>query len=124
MSRPRLETEVRRDAQLRVRLTAGELAALQAEAAQTGIAFPDFVRQRALTGRVVVDRGRTLDAETWRELRRIGVNLNQIARFLNGTPGPVAPPLLASVRRCTEQLTSLLQLEAEDDQASDCETLA
>lgn len=60
MPRPRLIDTDRRTAQLRVRLTDGELAGLQAEAAQAGVAFADFVRERALTGRVMVERGRGL----------------------------------------------------------------
>lgn len=108
MPRPRLETASRRDAQLRVRLTAGELATLQAEAAQVGKAFPDFVRERALTGRVVVEQGQGFAPEVWLELRRIGVNLNQIARSLNGTPGPASAPALEAVRHHAEYVGALL----------------
>lgn len=108
MSRPRLAETARRTAQLRVRLTDGELATLQATAAQAGIAFPDFVRERALTGRVTVDQRQSLAPEVWRELRRIGVNLNQIARHLNGNPGPASAPILSAVRKSAEEVTFLL----------------
>lgn len=83
MGRPRLEIDRRRTAHLRVRLTAAELATIEAQAAQHGVAFPDFVRERVLTGRVVVKQGRELAADHWQELRRIGVNLNQIAHRMN-----------------------------------------
>ena len=104
MPRPRLSASARRTAQLRVRLTAGELATLQAEAAQAGVAFPDFVRERALTGRVIIEQGSGLAPDAWRELRRIGVNLNQLTRFLNGNPGPASPPVLAAVRQHAEEV--------------------
>lgn len=106
MPRPRLEAPDRRDAQLRVRLTAAELAQLHADAERAGRAFPDFVRERVLTGRVTVEQGRVLAPEVWIELRRLGVNLNQIARALNTgrEPGSVA----AIVRARAEEVGSLL----------------
>ena len=117
--RPRLTDAARRTAQLRVRLTDGELATLQGEAAQAGIAFPDFVRERTLTGRVTVERGQNLPPDVWLELRRIGVNLNQIARFLNGNPGPASPPILSIVRQRADEVAALLArtIDADGDPA-------
>ncbi len=97
--RPPLPAEERRDRRAVVRLTAAEVLEVADRAASARLAPAVYMRRRALAEpvrRVVVQR---LGAAERRELNRIGVNLNQIARALNagaaapaGTRAAVPPP--------------------------------
>lgn len=76
-----------RSAKLTLRLTGEDLAALERAAADSGLSRTQWCA--SLIRRAVHDRPQWRPAEAWalidlqRELRRIGVNINQIARALN-----------------------------------------
>ena len=107
MARPRLLEEERRTRTVGVRLTAGEAEALgeQARAAR--------LRRRALGQRVRVVEERRLGAEELRELNRIGVNLNQVARQLNSGAAAAPAGTRAAVERVGEMVAKLLAGEGE-----------
>lgn len=98
--RPQRDEAERRDAVLSVRCTAAERARIEASAAALDAHLADFLRSAILDRpaaprrrRSAASSGRLTPAEL-RELNRIGVNLNQIARALNyGTRDPVAAEL-------------------------------
>lgn len=87
----------RRGAKVELRLSADEKASLQQSAGEAGLTVSEYVRRRSL-GRPVAARA---DRETRVLLRRIGVNLNQLARSAN-TSGASA-----SEQRLYEALTEL-----------------
>jgi hypothetical protein len=62
-----------------------ELAAIEERAAASNRLVSDFVREQALTGKVLVRAFNTLSAIDRHDLARIGSNLNQIARACNAT---------------------------------------
>ena len=74
-----------------VRCTESEHDAIKARAAQTGLALSEFVRRMTLDGRITVQENQ-FDFHMVDQLRRIGINLNQIARVANST-GEVSPAL-------------------------------
>ncbi len=74
-----------------VRCTESEHAAITARAAQTGLSVSEFVRRMALDGQVVVEESQ-YDFHTVDQLRRIGINLNQLTKVANST-GEVSPAL-------------------------------
>jgi hypothetical protein len=78
----------RRGEKVEVRVSAAEKADLRGSAREAGLTVSEYVRRRSL-GQPVVARA---DRETRVLLRRIGVNLNQLARAANtsGTPPPEA----------------------------------
>ena len=84
MGRPQLSADRRRTKRLGVRVSASEWRMIKARAARAGVRPTSFVREAALSA-----PGRSTSAadvatvEERRELRRIGVNLNQVARRLN-----------------------------------------
>lgn len=67
-------------------MSADEKAGLQGSAAEAGLSVSEYVRRRSL-GRPVTARA---DRETRVLLRRIGVNLNQLARASNAAAASVA----------------------------------
>jgi hypothetical protein len=104
MARPR-QGEVR-DRHVAFRLTLEEAITLRARAARAGQSLSDYARHAALAYRHHSRDPReaihpfAMDAATFHEIRRLGVNLNQIARRLNAQdipPPPELAPLLAEI---------------------------
>lgn len=102
MARPKKDPTDKRTEQLALRLSPVEVARLheKAELAQTNVTA--FVRAAAL-GRPVTVSAPASDFELRQELRRIGVNLNQIAKALNARQ----QALPASLVGCCEKLDVL-----------------
>lgn len=69
-----------RDAWIKLRVTREEKELVAAKAHAQGQTVADFLRQRALDYRL---RQTPLEKERVRQLARIGVNLNQLARWAN-----------------------------------------
>ncbi|MDL2313632.1 plasmid mobilization relaxosome protein MobC [Desulfovibrio sp. OttesenSCG-928-C14] len=69
-----------RTALVKLRVTPAEKEAIIAKAEALGQTVTDFIRQRALDYRL---RQTPLEKEHVRQLARIGVNLNQLARWVN-----------------------------------------
>ncbi len=83
MARPKKAAEEKRSANFPpVRVTDAELIHVQDQAEMAGLSVSDYLRQRALSGKVT-PRRTPAQASLLVELNRIGVNLNQIARSLN-----------------------------------------
>ena len=83
MARPRLDKQERRARTVGVRVTAAEEAELRERAQAARLSMGAYLRRRALGERVRMAAELRLGAAELRELNRIGVNLNQMARALN-----------------------------------------
>jgi uncharacterized protein (DUF1778 family) len=90
-----------RSAWLKLRVTTAEKEAITAKANAQGQTVADFLRQRALDYRL---RQTTLEKERVQQLARIGVNLNQIARWVN---------IHKTRAEAIDVLTALVSLERE-----------
>ena len=111
MARPRLGEEERRTRTIGVRVTEVEELRERAQAAR--LSMGAYLRRRALGQRVRIAAELRLGAMELRELNRIGVNLNQMARALNS--GAVSSPAetQAAVERVGELVAKLLAGERE-----------
>ncbi len=104
MARPR-QGEVR-DQHVGFRLTIEEALVLRERAARGGQSLSDYARHAALMHRPHsgVREARhpfAMEPASFQQIRRLGVNLNQIARRLNAQDMPAPPelgPLLAELR--------------------------
>ena len=103
MARPRLGEEERRTRTVGVRVTEAEAEELRERAQAARLSVGSYLRRRALGQRVRIAAERRLGAEELRELNRIGVNLNQMARAMNA--GSAAP---AETRKAVEQVSELV----------------
>ena len=113
MARPRLGEEERRRRTIGVRVTEAEAAELR-ERAQGGAPLHGSLPAPPGAGSAGADaRERRLGAAELRELNRIGVNLNQMARALNS--GAVSSPAETqeAVERVGELVAKLLAGERE-----------
>lgn len=105
MARP-LEPNTR-DKILTLRLTLNELIAVHDAASRAGLSVSEFARERLLKAHKArkrrVEPIPGIDPELWIQVRKIGVNLNQIAHRLNAAEVPFVPPdldgLIAHIRR-------------------------
>ena len=113
MARPRLGEEERRTRTVGVRVTEAEAEELQERAQGARLSMGAYLRRRGLGQRVRSAIERRLGAAELRELNRIGVNLNQMARALNS--GAVSSPAETqeAVERVGELVAKLLAGERE-----------
>ena len=112
MARPRLGEERRRRT-IGVRVTEAEAEELRSRAQAARLSMGTYMRRRALGQRVRMAAELRLGAAELRELNRIGVNLNQMARALNA--GAVSSPAETqeAVERVGELVARLLAGERE-----------
>ena len=113
MARPRLRETERRTRTIGVRVTEVEAEELRERAHAARLSVGAYLRRRGLGQRVRIVADRRLGAAELRELNRIGVNLNQMARVINS--GAVSSPAetRAAVERVGELVARLLAGEAE-----------
>ena len=112
MARPRLGEEERRTRTVGVRVTETEAEELQERAQAARLSMGAYLRRRALGQRVRIASERRLGAMELRELNRIGVNLNQMARAMNSGAAATAGTREA-VERVGELVAKLLAGEKE-----------
>jgi hypothetical protein len=83
--RPRIDQPSLRSAWLRARVRPDELHRIEQLARDANKSLSDYLRDTALTARIVLKRYRRVEPALLHELSRIGNNLNQIARICNTT---------------------------------------
>jgi hypothetical protein len=115
MPRPRKELDDRRSETLAIRLTSAERIRVEQAAFAAGLSASEYARSLVLAGRVVVRQNRALDHAAFDELRRIGVNLNQLTRLAHQRGQ--FPAGLADVFATLERIL-IRELEGEVGQAA------
>ncbi len=113
MGRRALPEEQRRRHQVNISLRDDELERLHARAGAARMSVTDYVRRRALSDRLRVVPPRRLGVEEFRELARLGANVNQIARALNSGRAWVRPEVELPLARLHELLAALMPEKAE-----------
>ena len=83
--RPRKSPVSLRDQWLRARVRPDELHRVEQLARDANKSVSDYIRDTALTARIIIKRYRRVEPVVLNELSRIGNNLNQIARICNTT---------------------------------------
>jgi hypothetical protein len=110
---PRPTIHSKRDRQLNIALRQDELSGLRARADACGTPLVDYARALLLNMRVAsysIALPSRLDRLNHEQLKRIGNNLNQIARQLNAL-GQVATPDLEA---CLKELRQLVARVGQD----------
>ena len=85
MARPRKSTDERLSERIHFDVCRSDFLRAAQHAEKAGMTLTAYARQQFLSGRVVVKQTRQLDHATFDQLRRIGVNLNQLTRLANQT---------------------------------------
>jgi hypothetical protein len=101
MPRPKKDDDARRTETLAFRLTPAERLRIEHAAIAAGLSASEYARELTLKGRIVMEQRIALDPASFDQLRRIGVNLNQLARIANQSKH--APPELARACAAVEK---------------------
>jgi hypothetical protein len=83
MGRPKADEEKKRVVQVNIRLTTKENEELNNYAAASGISPAHWIRHKIFVGQNPPIKTSPLNASIYQELRKIGVNMNQIAHKVN-----------------------------------------
>ncbi|QXV66309.1 plasmid mobilization relaxosome protein MobC [Mucilaginibacter sp. 21P] len=92
MGRPALQEEDKRTIQVNIRLTKEENDVICNYAQASAMTPANWIRQKAFTGRFPAIKLSPINAALYRELHKIGVNLNQAVKQLNA--GKLSPAFL------------------------------
>ena len=101
MARPRKPPGELKTDTLAFRLSPAERLQIEHAASGAGITASEYARMQTLSGRVVVRPSHTLDHAAFDQLRRIGVNLNQLTRLAHQRESIPAglPEILAAIEQ-------------------------
>lgn len=83
MARPKVNEQEKRIIQVNIRLTVDEGKRLNEYAASSGMTPANWIRQTVFTGKIPPTRLSQLDAAIYYELKKIGVNVNQVTHKIN-----------------------------------------
>lgn len=121
MARPKKEIDEKQNRRFpTVRCTEKELSSLRSLSAKAQLTLSDFIRQKALKGRVIVKKSMNpMNFALINELNKIGINLNQIAKKANST-GDIANSIVSVNKKIEIVLDKLLTTmpEANDTESS------
>lgn len=106
MGRPRKPAGERRSSVVRFTVRSSEHLRIIEGADRAGLTVSSYARGMVLGGRVIVRRGRSLDYESFEQLRRIGVNLNQAVKLYHATGEP-PEALVAAAERIDRLLAEM-----------------
>lgn len=104
MGRPALQEEDKRIIQVNIRLTKEENEMVCNYAQASAMTPANWIRQKAFTGRFPAIKLSPINAALYRELHKIGVNLNQAVKQFNA--GKLSPAFLTI-------LTALIKTQKE-----------
>lgn len=99
MARPRSAPDERRTVQVNMRFSPTEASQLSEKADSAGMTTAAFGRAAMLGKSIKVQKSTAPDFMTRNELRRIGVNLNQIAKAMNARHLPPPPQLVEMLHK-------------------------
>lgn len=116
MSRPRKEEIEKRQVQMNIRLTKDEAATVESYATASGLSPANWIRQKVFTGRFPNLKLSPINAALFQELKKIGVNINQIAHKVN--LGEMPGPYLRYQIELLNKLDKIFKLLTNDSQAN------
>lgn len=115
MARPRKDDIEKRTIQVNIRLTEDEAEKANTFATASGLSPANWIRQKVFTGKFPLMKVSPLEGDIYRELKRIGVNLNQGTHRLN--QGDVPKDYLQLQLELSSILDKILKLLIHDRQS-------
>ena len=117
MARPRLSADKKLSRRFIFRLTEDELKALRSVAAAAGLAPGIVIRRALFTGNYPKPKVARVDLQTYLELKKIGVNLNQLARKANTNRFPYG--IGQQLQQLLAQQQTIIKLLLDDSEPED-----
>src|SRR5688572_23965654 len=112
MARPKSNERDKRQVQVNIRLTSEEAEKVYHYAKASGLSPANWIRKKILTGKFPPVKISPIDAATYHELKKIGVNLNQATHKLNSGEAP--RDYLVFILAAQAQLQKILTLMIDD----------
>lgn len=106
MARPVLQETEKRIIQVNIRLTKKESEIVCNYAQASGVTPANWIRQKVFTGRFPAIKISPINAALYRELQKIGVNLNQAVKQLHA--GKLSPAYLSILTALMKTLKDIL----------------
>ena len=103
MVRPMLSEDKKRVVQVNIRLTQHEGEKVNTFAESAGLSPANWIRYKIFTGKFPQAKASPLNAAIFRELQRIGINVNQVAHKINSNEYP------SELRPVLHELSDLLK---------------
>ncbi len=117
MARPRKNDIEKRTIQVNIRLTKDEADKINNYATASEQSPANWIRQKAFTGKFPIMKVSPLEGEIYRELKRIGVNLNQGTHRLNQGDVPADYRILqVELLTLLDKIIKLLIHDRQSDQ--------
>ena len=117
MARPRKSKEQVRSVNFTVRLTEDEQQRLEKAAEACGIAPGMLIRQRLFKGKFPQPKIARIELDTYLQLKKAGVNLNQLTRLANG--GRVGATLFQILMQLKQQQEIIINQIINSDRKSE-----
>lgn len=114
MGRPKLDQEKKLSKWFIFRVTEDEMKRIHAAAETCGQAPGKLVRQKLFKGKFPVAKPSKLNLHTYSELKKIGVNLNQLTRKVNS--GFLPDGLLSLLMKLLQQQETIIAKLLNDSQ--------
>ena len=109
MARPKVPSQEKRSVRFSFRLTESEWGQLLQLAQTCGRAPAGLIRDKLFNGRFPVAKSSKLDVGIYAELKKIGVNVNQLAKRVNsGTALTAVPEILNELLCQQDKIINLL----------------
>src|SRR5687768_12783706 len=112
MGRPSINEEDKRTVQVNIRLTQSENKKICEYAAAGNLSPANWIRQKVFTGKFPSVKTSPLDADIYRELQKIGVNLNQATHKINS--GQMPADYFAILTVLTVKINKIIKLLVDD----------
>ncbi|GAA4321070.1 hypothetical protein GCM10023149_20690 [Mucilaginibacter gynuensis] len=117
MARPKILQDKKRVFKITIRLNDTERLQVQQSARAAGLSNYLFVRDKVLKGRVPEPKMARIDINVYVELKKIGTNINQLARHANSGKFPYG--INKALRELSEQQQFIIKLLLNDSQSKD-----
>lgn len=112
MGRPRVDDQDKRVVQVNIRLTEDEYKKASEYADASRLSPANWMRHKVFTGKFPSMKLSPLDSKVYYELRKMGVNLNQITHKIN--QGDIPKDYLLHILHVQALLTKILKLLSND----------
>jgi Bacterial mobilisation protein (MobC) len=117
MARPRKTDDAKRSYRLIIRLNADERKTIEAAANTKGLKIYAYARLKLLDGRVQKTIVAQIDHLVYLELKKIGVNLNQLTRIANS--GRLPAGIRDLLLKLSEQKQLIIKILLRDRDSED-----
>lgn len=115
MGRPTIGEDKKRSEKITFRVTYSEQLQLNKGAILCNFCTGDFIRQKLFKGKFPEPKTAKVDLRVYLELKKIGVNINQLTRLANAGRLPVG--IITNLKNLMAQQDEIIRILIDDSQS-------